>query len=233
MKKAIAVLALLVGTAPVPAMSQSSIVSQIAGDAAATEKFHFSLKFGLNVSYLTGAAEIEHSGGFDVGIMATIGLTDRLSITPELAPLSRKGVAAIPFDTTGDPALDAAFENPDASALVLSYVDLPVLVKYRLGRFHIGAGPYLGFLTSATERFRVENGEGEILRYRREATANYEKTDYGIAFEASWTITKPRRGQGLIFHFRYQAGFADVLEGPGGPLRNSVFQAYVSFPFVR
>lgn len=226
-------LALLSGMAPALARAQSSVVSQIAGGAAATERFHFSLTFGLDVSYLAGATDVERSGGFGVGIAATIGLTDRLSIVPELSPLSRKGVATIPFVATGDPALDASFADPDASALALSYVDVPVLVKYRLGRFHLGAGPYLGFLTSASERFRVETGAGEVLRYRRDVTEGYAKTDYGLAFEASWTITKPRRGMGLIVHVRYEAGLADVVRGSGGPLRNSVIRAYVSFPFVR
>jgi hypothetical protein len=234
MNRTAAALALLVGLFPVLARPQSSVISQIAGPKVATEKVHFSLKFGLGVTYLTGAAEAERSGGFDVGISATFKLTDRLSLTPEITPFARKGVATIPFDTTGDPALDPYFADPSASALDLTYTDIPVLLKYRLGRFHVGAGPYVAFLMSAAERFRAETASGEELRFKREVTDAYAKTDLGLAAEASWTVAKPRRGMGLIVHVRYLAGFLDVRAAPpaGGARRNSVIQAYLSFPFV-
>jgi hypothetical protein len=243
MKRTVAALTLFIGLIPAPAVSQSSIISQVAGDTVASEKLYFSLKFGLNFAYLTGAeAGAERTGGFNGGLSATIRLTDRLSLVPEITPSSRKGIATIPFFTTGDPALDPFFADLKSSELALSYTDIPVLVTYRLGRFHVGAGPYLGLLSSAKEKYwarQVGPLFGELL-FKRSVTDNFKKTDFGLLFEAAWTITKPRRGMGLVFHFRYQGGLTDVLREysgplaffPPGPLRNSVIQAYVSFPFV-
>ncbi len=243
MKRTIAALALAVGLFPAPGVSQSSIISQIAGDGVATEKLYFSLKFGLNIAYLTGAESgAERTGGFNIGLSATVRLTDRLSLVPEIMPFSRKGIATIPFFTTGDPALDPYFADLKSSELALSYTDIPVLVTYRLGRFRVGAGPYLGLLSSAKEKYRARQAGplfGELL-FKRSVTGNFKKTDFGLLFEAAWTITKPRRGMGLLFHVRYQAGLTDVLREytgplaflPPGPLRNSVIQAYLSFPFV-
>jgi len=236
MKKALAVLILLAGLAPLPALAQSSIVSQIAGDKAATRKLYFSLKFGLNFSYLTGApAGTERTGGFNVGLSATIRLSDRLSLVPEITPFSSKGLATIPFEPTGDPALDAAFADPAASELALRYADIPVLVTYRLGRFNLGAGPCVSFLSSATERFKAEPGTDEVLRYSRDVFDRYKRIDLGLACEASWTITRPRGGTGLVLHVRYLAGLMDIRRtgSAGGALRNSVIQVYLSFPFVR
>jgi len=239
MKRTAAALALLVGLVPLPALAQSSIIGQIAGDKAASEKLHFSLLFGMNVAHLAGAADAERSGGFNVGLSATIKLTGRLSVSPEISPFSRKGVATIPFDTTGDPALDPYFAAPAASSLTLTYTDVPVIIRYGLGRVHLGAGPYAGFLTQAKERFRAVLADGEDLRYSREVTRLYKKTDLGLVLEAAWMVAKPRRGMGLIVHLRYQAGFADVLgnavlEDPAAHPRgrNSVIQLYLSFPFV-
>jgi len=240
MKKAIAALALIIGMFPAPAASQSSIISQIAGDSVATEKLYFSLKFGLNFADLTGTGDTGRTGGFNIGLTSTIRLTDRLSLVPEITPFSRKGVSKIPFGTSGDPALDPFFADPAAAELALEYVDIPVLLTYRLGRFHLGAGPFVSFLTDATERFRADLPSGDELRFTREVTDGYKKTDCGLVVEASWTITKPRRGVGLVFHFRYQRGLTDVLRTssgpldvlPAGPFRNSVIQAYLSFPFV-
>ena len=236
MKKVLAVLVLAAGLVPSPARAQSSVVSQIAGDKAASEKLYFSLKLGLNVSYLTGAeAGTERSGGFNVGLSAAIRLSGRWSLVPEITPFSRKGLAAIPFAPTGDPALDAAFADPASSSLALRYTDVPVLVKYRRGRVQLGAGPVVSFLGGASERFRADLDDGETLSYKRDVSDRFRKTDVGLACEASWTITRPRGGTGLVFHVRYMAGFVNVLRAgeTGGPLRNSVIQAYLSFPFIR
>jgi hypothetical protein len=215
--------------------AQSSIVSQIAGDKAATEKLYFSLKLGLNVATLTGTEGFGRLGGFNIGLSATIRLAARLSLVPEVTLASRNGVANIPFDSTGDPALDPHFDEPTSSALVLNYVDFPVQIKYRLGRIHLGAGPFVGFLSSASQRFRGELETGDMLSYRHDVTEDYRNLNYGLVFEASWTMTKPRRGTGLVFHIRYQAGMADVLKDPAAPspIRTSVIQLYLSFPYVR
>jgi hypothetical protein len=236
MKRALAALVLLTALAPLAARAQSSIVAQIAGDKAATEKLYFSLKFGLNFSYLTGSPEeAGRTGNFNAGLSATIRLSDKLSLVPEITPFFRRGISGIPFDTTGDPALDPAFEGPDASsALALDYFDVPILLRYRLGRFHVGAGPYIGFLISAKESFRSELETGGTVRFAREVTDQYNKTDFGLVVEGSWTVAKPRRGVGLVLHGRYEHGLTDVLEtaAPSGALRNSVWHFYVSFPFV-
>jgi hypothetical protein len=240
MKKTALALVLASGLVAAPARPQSAVVSQIAGDGAATEKFHFGLSVGMNVAYLTGSGEgSERTGGFNVGLAATIRLSGRLSLSPEITLSSRKGIAAIPFVTTGDPALDAYFADLESSALALTYTDVPVLVAYRLGRFRLGAGPYLGLLGAAKETFRAERpepGDDGVaeLSFQRSVEDAYKKTDFGLVFEAAWTVAKPRRGAGLVFHLRYQAGLVDVAKAPAaGPLRNSVIQACVSFPFVR
>lgn len=234
MKRTLAALALVIAMAPLPARAQSSIVSQIAGEKVATDRLYFSLKFGLNFAYLTGTTDTERTGGFNIGLTATIRLAEKLSLVPEITPFSRKGVSEIPFVTTGDPALDPYFGEESESALALQYVDIPVLVKYRLGRIQLGGGPFVGLLGSATERFRADLDTGEVLRFKRDVSGRYRKLDYGLVVEASWTIAKPRRGMGLVFHVRYQGGLSDILTDPAaeGSARNSVIQAYLSFPFV-
>jgi hypothetical protein len=240
MKRTFAALLLTVGLVPGPVLGQASIVSQIAGGKAATEKLYFSLTFGMNVSYLKGAEGAGRTGGFNAGLTATIRLSERLSLVPGITLFSRKGLAEIPFTPTGDPALDLYFAELEASDLALEYIDLPILVTYRLGRFHVGAGPYVSLLGAATERFRADLDSGMDVRLRRNVIDQYKKADFGLVAEGSWTITKPRRGVGLILHVRCQEGLTHVLKiptepvlfSPSGSLRTSVFQLYLSFPFV-
>jgi Outer membrane protein beta-barrel domain len=236
MKKAVAAFALGAALLPALAAAQSSLVSQIVGDQAATEKLYFSLKAGIGCTRLTGVEEDrERLGGPNIGLFATIRLADRLWLVPEVDPVSRRGLTNIPYRSSGDPALDLYFDPPDKSALVLNYVDVPVLVKYRLsGRIHVAAGPFVGFLLSASERFRSETETGEVVSYTTGVGAEYRPRDYGFVVEASVVVTKPRRGTGLVFHVRYQGGLADIAKDPAasGAVRTSALQVFVSFPFI-
>lgn len=236
MKKAVAALALVATLLPVPAAAQSSLVSQIVGDQAATEKLYFSLKAGIGCTRLTGVGEErERLGGPNLGLFANIRIAGRLWLVPEVDPVSRRGLTNIPFRPTGDPALDPYFDPPDKSALVLNYVDVPLLVRYGLsGRIHVAAGPFVGFLLSASERFRSETETGAAVSYKTEVTEAYRPKDFGFVVEASVVVTKPHRGTGLVFHVRYQGGLTDIVKDPGasGAVRTSVLQIFVSFPFI-
>jgi hypothetical protein len=237
MKIAAAALGLLLvlGISAAPVRAQSSIVGQIAGDKAASDRLYFGLKFGVSCSQLKGLGYGDRLGGFNLGLMATVRLTDKIFLSPEITLFSRKGATEIPFVLTGDPALDPYFADPVKSALVLDYLEIPVRVMYRLGRFELGAGPFVGFLQKAGERFRAELGTGEELLHVRDVTAEYRNLNYGFVLEAAWIITKPRGGEGLVFHIRYQGGLADIVKDPAAPgsVRTSGLQVFLSFPFIR
>ncbi len=237
MKKAAAAfgLFLILGIWAGSVRAQSSIVGQIAGDKAASDKLYFGFKFGLSCGLLTGIETGDRLGGLNLGLTATVRLSEKLALAPELTLISRRGVTEIPFVTTGDPALDPYFADPAKSALVLDYIDVPVVLVYRLGRFHVGAGAFVGSLSAASERFLAELETGEELKHTRDVIADYRKLNYGLVLEAAWTITKPRRGEGLVFHVRYMGGLADIVRDPagGGPVRTSGLQIFLSFPFIR
>lgn len=241
MKRTVAALALVIGVLPALVRGQASVISQVAGEKTATEKLYFGLKAGMSCGRLKGLDGVERRGGANFGVQATIALSGRLSLVPEVTFVSPKGVTAIPFFTTGDPDLDPYFADPARSALMLGFVDVPVQVRYRLGRFHLGAGGYVGFLVSAREKFRAERPSGEDLIFATDVAEDYRDLDFGLLFEASWTITRPRRGAGLVFHLRWQEGLADILrehsgplaDVPLGPVRTSGIQVFLTFPFVR
>ena len=218
-----------------PVRAQSSIVGQIAGDKAASDRLFFGLKFGLSCGLLSGVEAGDRLGGLNLGLVATIRLTEKLALSPELTVISRRGITKIPFVTTGDPALDPYFADPAKSALVLDYIDVPVVLVYRLGRFHVGAGAFVGSLSAASERFLARPGTGEEIKHTRDVSADYRKVNYGLVLEAAWTITKPRRGEGLVFHVRYMGGLADIVRDTAisGSVRTSGLQIFLTFPFIR
>ncbi len=173
MKRTVVALALVIGVLPALVRGQASVISQVAGEKTATEKLYFGLKAGMSCGRLKGLDGVERRGGPNFGVQATIALSGRLSLVPEVTFVSPKGVTGIPFATTGDPDLDPAFADPARSALMLGYVDVPVQVRYRLGRFHFGAGGYAGFLVSAREKFRAARPSGEDLIFATDVAEDY------------------------------------------------------------
>ena len=234
MKRSALVLSLLVLTFGL-ARAQSSPPPDEGGTAAA-QKAWLSLKFGLSCGRLTGVdEELGRQGGLAAGLMVTIRLSDRWSLSPEITPTLPKGASGIPFVTTGDPGLDPYFAGPVESALLLNYADIPVVFKYRLGNFKLGAGPYFAFLMSATERFTAEQETGRDVVYKEDVTDRHSGMDLGLVLEASVVATKRRRGgDGLSFHVRFQKGLSDIYEGgtSSGAVRNMGLQIFASIPLV-
>ena len=121
--------------------------------------------FGLSVPNLSGGTN-EITQGYvsrlapHVGITLEQTLSERFSIQPEIIFDGQGGQrnGLQPITSTSLPPLPsggyyyADFKN----ASVLNYLEVPVLLRYKLGgsqmRFHVNAGPYIGYLLSATQK---------------------------------------------------------------------------------
>ena len=92
------------------------------------------------------------------GVTFERDLSDRLSIQPEIIfdqqGGQRNGLQPIPSSTSpsGGGYDYANFKN----ASILNYLEVPVLLRYKFGgrqlHFQVNAGPYVGYLTSATQK---------------------------------------------------------------------------------
>jgi len=234
MKRALIVLSLLLLAAAGRAAGQSSPPGEAPAAKPPQNKYAVRLRLGITCGQLTGLDYGDRYGGLNVGLGGAIRLGRKISIFPELVPVARKGISEIPFVTTGDPALDPYFAEPSSAVLAIDYMEVPVPVMYRAGRFHLGAGPFFGFLSAVTERFRAHLETGEELKYDRDVTADYHDFNFGIVLEAVWVISRSRGRDDLMLHLRYQRGLAEVLRDPASAaVRTSNFQLSLSFPFIR
>lgn len=172
------------------------------------------LKAGPNISTISGddTGNLDPKIGFFVGGHADLCLTeDVFTITPEIQ-FSRQGAKYNDSD-----GFDGEFE--------LDYVNVPVLAKVNLSEeLMIEAGPHLGFLVSAKDKYEspAESGTDDI------------KDDLkGIDFGANI---------GLFYQFnngwnlgaRYSQGLTNIndFEGSGDiKNRNSVLQFSLGFRF--
>src|SRR5687768_1293315 len=107
--------------------------------AAFSQEFQFGIKAGANFSNFTGANDVddlENSTlvGFHAGAYFGFLLGENFSIQPEIL-----------FSTQGSKIKYAGDERD----YKVSYINLPVLAKYRFkGGFYLEAGPQVGFKVS-------------------------------------------------------------------------------------
>lgn len=229
----IALVVLFTGTTRLNA--QAALLVLLFGDKVASENFYFSLKAGANLANISNVDDGAIRTGFNFGLLTTIKLSDKIYLVPEFSPLSPKGVKNVPVRRSGNSNLDALLQNAKSGAIELNYIDIPVVAKYYPHeKFNIGLGPYLSILTGANDKFETTADEVGDLTITNTVKSQFNSVDYGVVFEAGWSAWEARKGKGLNIHARYTLGLSDIVkDNPGDALNNSVFQIFVSFPFIK
>ncbi len=228
------VILILLGSSFQLLRGQAALLVLIFGEKVATENFYFSLKVGVSYSMITHVDEGKYRIGPNFGLVNNIRLTDRLFLTPEFLPLSPRGVREVPILTTGDPNLDDLLVDPSSTDRRLSYIDVPLLLRYRLTeRLMVSAGPQISFLTGATDIYRSEPMEGVELTTELDIKEAIKPVDLGAVLDVSYLFSEPMGGKGLILYLRYNLGFVDMVkDNSGDPSRNSAIQFGAAFPFI-
>lgn len=216
------------------AKGQAALLVLIFGEKVASENFYFSLKIGMNYSMITGYDEGKNRLGVNFGLINNIRLNDKLYLTPEFLPLSSKGVSDVPVETTGNEELDILLQNVESTDRKLSYLDLPVLLKYRItDRLSIAAGPQFSFLIGGTDIYYSANIEDVVLTAELNIRDYVRTFDMGGVIDLSYMVAKPINGKGVNIFLRYNLGFMDIRKNiSGDPVRNSTIQLGASFPFI-
>ena len=217
-----------------PSHGQAALLVLLFGDKVASENFFFSLKFGANFADVTGIDDTKMKLGWNFGLLANIKLSDRFSLVPEFAPLSQKGAKNIPYLPSGDPALDNLVAPPDDARMNLNYIDVPVIARYHVSeRVALSTGPQFGFLTSSSNDYSKSLNDDDQLKYSQASQVSWNWFDVGWAFELMYSLGDARGGKGINVHARYTLGLLDIIkDNPSSSVRNSVFQFFVSFPFI-
>ena len=112
---------------------------------------------------------------------------------------------------------------------VFSYLDLPIVVKARLGEtgFFLEGGPQFGYLLRATSTF---------TNYSYSVRDSYEKVDVGYVAGLGYQLAS-----GPLLGFRFNGGLTRLNQPiiSGGPIRasenrwNNAFQLYAGYLLKR
>ena len=193
-----------------------SVILTTAASVAAAQNISFGIKAGPSYTKFRGVDPAQLSSasnayrlGFHAGVMAEVKVTDKFSIQPEFL-YSQKGA-----------------KNKLVSEIydVFSYLDLPIMVKARLGEtgFFLEGGPQFGYLLRATSTF---------MDYSYNVRDSYEKVDVGYAAGLGYQLAS-----GPLLGFRFNGGLTRLNQPiiSGGQIRatedmwNNAFQLYAGY----
>ena len=123
----------------------------------------FGAKAGLNFSSLANAEGAKTQVGFHLGGYATISVSDKFAVQPELL-----------YSAQG-----AKFEG---GSLNLSYINIPVMAKFNVAdKFNLEVGPQIGLLMSAT----AKSSAGSL-----DVKEGYKTMDFGLNFGAGYDVAE-------------------------------------------
>ena len=184
------------------------LMAGIAVFSAVNAQVKYGVKAGLNLANVTGDIDnTKMKAGFNVGAFAKVGLTESLSLQPELV-FSAQG-AKIKYAEQGI--------SHDIKTN-LSYVNVPVLLQYNTASgFFAETGPQFGFLLSAKAK-----AEGD----KEDVKDSFKSLDLDWAFGAGF-LTKSNVG----VNARFNLGLGNIADNTDGDfkVRNSVIQVGVFY----
>ncbi len=177
--------------------------------SAANAQSGFGIRGGANFFNFGGSdvSENDYTNrvGFHAGIYATILPEGPVSVEP--------GVFYSVKGSQNDDGLD--------SRAVLDYVDVPVLVRFRIGEgFNLFAGPQISFLTNS--KFEGEIG-GSTLSFD---TDEIKSTDAGLVFGLGYNLP-----QGFNVQGSYDYGLTPIFKDSDSDVFNRGFKVSLGYTF--
>lgn len=209
--------------------SQAAILAAIFGDKVASEEFNLSLELGWNFTNVSDYSNSKKANATNFGLGLNFKLSENFYLSPSVFFLSdREFNFSSEFLDTGNVNLDNEFENKGGTGN-LGYIDVPVLIWYRINKIKIGAGPQISFLQKSN---LVYNGsDGDFTQNIKNQTNNI---DYGVMASVGYELGKARKGKGIFLELRYYQGFQDIYKDKINTSDNklSYLAFHMSLPFI-
>jgi len=176
---------------------------------------------GLNVSNLTGSGTSgSYKAGFQAGVVADFGITEKFSIMPELL-FAQRG------------AKDSE-EGVDVT-MTLNYLQLPINAAYKFdvgngSKVFVFAGPYFGYGLSG--KATAKNGANGINVSASQDIKFGSSDDKLKAFDIGLNVGVGYLYEKIFFKLQFNPGFANLLNNSGSDsMRNTNFAVTVGYFF--
>lgn len=200
-----ACLALVLVSAPARAQV---LLGYLFGEKLASPTFNMGFEVGVNFSTLHGFSDAERTNRPVFGLFADWRFSENFHFGGAILPIAGRGAEGLAPIATGDPSFDS---QTVGSRMVrsLNYVEIPLLLRWAPDRdegFRVGAGPSLGVVTGATDRYACISPAGTRYVLERDIQGQLPGLDFGLSVDAEW------RFQALAIAARYTEGLTDMRQ---------------------
>jgi outer membrane protein with beta-barrel domain len=202
---ALACLALLFASAPARAQV---LLGYLFGEKLASPTFNMGFEVGANFTNLEGLSDGARTNRPVFGLFADWRFSENFHLGGAVLPIAARGAEDLAPVPTGDPAFDSQTAGRTMRRGI-DYVEIPVLLKWAPNReegIRVGAGPSLGILTGANDRYDCVTPAG--LHYVLENDIGHQLPglDFGLSFEVEWRLKI------LSIAARYTEGLTDMSQ---------------------
>jgi outer membrane protein with beta-barrel domain len=219
LRRAGAIVTLCVVLLSAPAQGQV-LIGMLFGGALASETFNIGFEIGMNLSDVDGLNGASLSRGTLLGLYGSWRFSEHYHLYTAILPLSAKGAKDADPIALNDPTLDPLVATGKMSR-ELGYFDIPVIVQFaqrRADGFRIGAGPQVGILLSAKDRYEGLTPQGTGVTIENDIEGSTQRFDAGVAFDTEYRFANIPLAIGV----RYYYGLTDTMKGSGPAVYNRV-----------
>jgi hypothetical protein len=227
MKAKILVLTLFMGILSA-SVSAQPLIMLLVGDKIASEDFVGGIIGGINLTNVSGISGSTSQLSWSFGASLHWRLSEEWHFCPEVFFKSPGGADGLQGLWKEQPSLDTIITDRE-EWMSTSYVSIPLIVKYRIDRFYVFAGPQVGYLVAATDNISGSGPEGATFTAEKSAFGRLNRWDAGIVGGAEIMLV-PRYGiNSLRLGVRYYYGLVDVTKDDVSNT-NSGFSVNIGIP---
>lgn len=192
----------------------------------------YGAKAGLNISNFSGDVEDAKSLiGLQFGGFAEISISEKFAIQPELL-FSMQGAKSEYSES------EPGYSYSEEYTSKLNYLNIPVLAKYYVAdKFALLAGPQLGILMSAKEKYEASEtfmGETDSFSGTEDVKDFYKTIALSFNIGASYSVT-----DNIFIDARYNLGLSSIAkdftdefgDSYSANIKNNVIQFSVGYRF--
>jgi len=202
------------------------ILSILFASASFAQTPKIGLTAGLNTSNIRASSGNysetgDYKAGFQVGVVADFGITEKFSIIPELL-FSQRGTKG--KDDSGE------LEDFNNASLTFNYLQLPINAAYKFdvgndSKVFVFAGPYIGYALSG--KATLGNGSASISGDLPFGSGEdeYKRLDAGVNIGVGYQYDK------IFFKLQYNQGLTNIMNITGASVKNMNFAVSVGYYF--
>lgn len=188
------------------------LIGYIFSELLTTPTFNVGFEIGMNFATLDGLEGAERTNKAVFGIFTDWRFSEHFHLGSGILPIAARGADGMVPVPTGDPAIDGQTANGTMNRN-LGMVEIPLVLKWapkRESGFRIGAGPSIGFITGATDRYEATTAAATPYVLERDIKGQLPGVDFGMSFDVEWRFPM------FSVAGRYTHGLTDIAGSRDG-----------------